>query len=195
MIPRLALLGLLLLLALPGRAVEPFVATDDFLTYMKTVLNPAQLGVREGRFYPYLTPAGRRIGYGHSVEDKSLYQKGWLQEDADRHLRDDIAAAARELAIFLAHDHPGHSLDQLDDKSRQILLDFAVTEGAEKIRPEVYRAVLDHDWDKLINGYLYVRGPEGWPNQLENHAFAQRWIYGPDPLVPLSPKAKASEEP
>lgn len=184
----LLLFGLIFAFALPVRAAEPAPVGDDFVAYMKQVLNPSNLGMRQARFYPYLRPEGRRIGYGHPVIDKTLYEKGWSQEEADQHLRDDIAAAARDLGAFLAAHEPDHPYGKLDPTARDILLDFAVTEGAKNIRPEVYRAVLAHDWAKFISGYLYVRGATGWPDILKNHAFAQRWIYGPNPLVPLPAK-------
>ena len=70
-----------------------------------------------------------------------------------------------------------------------MLLDHAFTEGVGRLPPTLCAAVLRGDWRTVLDGHLYVRAPEGWPDYVKNAAFGRRWIHGETgpPLAPLRP--------
>lgn len=142
---------------------------DDFLDYLQKGTNPKQLGLRSGHFYPYSTPAGRRIGYGQPVWDKALFEKGCTPEEAEQHLRAEITRARAELARAVAN------FESLDARQQETLIDFALSEGADKLKDAFLKAVLARDWNRLLSEHLYVRNSGPAPDHARNKAFAQRW--------------------
>lgn len=158
--------------------VQKFVITDSFMTYMKTVLNPYKYGWENDRFYPYSTRYGRRTGWGLPVNDKKLYQTGQTEQEADLSLKKAIGALLLPLDSLLKKDFDGRTLTSLSKDAQQILIDRAVTEGINNLPPAFCKAVITEDWNTLVNSYLYVRSPEGWPDIIRNKAFAERWIHG-----------------
>lgn len=157
---------------------ESMVVTESFLTYMKAVMNPYKYGLTNGVFYPYSTRYGRRIGWGLEIKDKSLYKSGQTVAQADAALKAGLEAIIPPLNAFLKENYGGIDFSGLEEEQQQILLDRAFTEGIENLPENFCKAVLSSDWESLVNGYLYIRKPEGWPDIIRNHAFAQRWIYG-----------------
>jgi hypothetical protein len=168
----------LCLLAASALRAEPFTLTDDFLAYLKTANNPHQFGLKpDGRFYPYSTARGRRIGYDRPVLDKGLYQRGCTQAEAKAQLRADAAQAVTELTRHLAQAQPAPAFDALSRKIQEMLVDFALSEGATNIPPAFCEAVIKEDWNRLFNDFLYIRWVEkGWPDTARNKAFADRWL-------------------
>jgi hypothetical protein len=115
----------------------------------------------DGRFYPYSTPQGRRIGWRQPVWDKALFATGCTRAEAEQRLRADLG---RVLATLPAG---------LDQRQQETLLDLTYTEGT--LRPELVKAVLARDWPRMINGHLYVRYAGHAPDHARNKAFAARW--------------------
>ncbi|MDI1248297.1 MAG: hypothetical protein PSV13_05380 [Lacunisphaera sp.] len=186
-------LFILLLLVAGG---SPLSATDfeisgEFLAYMKAVTNPHDFGRKDGRYHPYSTRYGRRIGYARAVTDKSLYTRGETRAEAEQHLRHALSTTALALEAWLARKHPDSPLDSLDPRAREILVDRAFTDGVENLPPAFCAAVLRADWATLLDEHLYVRAPEGWPDTTQNHAFGLRWIYG-ETGTPLRPLKKTT---
>jgi hypothetical protein len=173
--------SLLLLACLAASArAEPFELTSDFVAYLKSVLNPFDFGQRaDGRFYPYSTRYGRRIGYGLPVTNKTLYAAGQTKAEAEAHLRTGLLATVPKLEAHLAAQFPATPWSSLPRAAQEVLLDHAFTEGVEKLSPALCAAVLRGDWRAVIDGHLYVRAPDGWPDYVKNAAFGRRWIYGP----------------
>ncbi|MCM2273808.1 MAG: hypothetical protein NDI75_03280 [Candidatus Didemnitutus sp.] len=186
----------LLLLAFAGLAftaapaAESFPLTDDFVAYMKSVTNPHDFGRRDGKFFPYSTLYGRRIGYGRPVDDAALYHAGETPAAAEQHLRRGLAATAAELATWLAREFPDRPFAALDRTQQELLVDHAHTEGVAQVNRAFAAAVLRADWDALLDGHLYVRGLGNWPDTIKNRAFGQRWIYG-DKTKALRPLPRA----
>lgn len=183
---------LLLIIALfaPGAALaaDPgSIVTDEFVAYMKAVTNPHAFGLKDGRYYPYSTRYGRRIGYARTVGDKSLYLRGETPAESERHLRRELSETQERLRDWLAREYPNSPYNSLSRHSREILLDHAYTEGVEKLDRRFTTAVVSADWDTLLDQHLYVRGRDGWPDTTQNFAFGLRWIYGETgtPLRPL----------
>ena len=174
-----------LALAVSGVA-EPATVTDNFVAYMKSVLNPFDFGLREdGRFYPYSTRSGRRIGYGLVVEDRALFARGETKAEAEVKLRAGLQALGPKIAVHVEQRHPGVAWAALPQTAREILLDHAYTEGVERLPDELVAAVVRGDWRTMLGRHLYVRAPDGWPDYVKNAAFGRRWIYGEAALVPL----------
>lgn len=178
-----------ILMMLVGSAVaegaEPATVTDDFVAYMKSVLNPFDFGLREdGRFYPYSTRYGRRIGYGRAVEDRGLFARGETKMEAEAKLRAGLQALEPPLAAQVARRHPETAWAALPRTAREILLDHAYTEGVDRLPDELVTAVVRGDWQTMLDRHLYVRAPDGWPDYVKNAAFGRRWIYGEAALVP-----------
>jgi len=169
-------------------AAEPFVITDEFLAYLKTATNPHEFGLKpDGRFYPYSTPRGRRIGYDRPVLDIVLYRRGCTRAEAETQLRTDATKALADLTRYLVRTHPTPAFSALSRKSQEMLLDFALSEaeGATNIAPAFYDAVMKEDWNRLFNEFIYIRWVEkGWPDTTRNKAFADRWL---DPKTRLRP--------
>lgn len=179
---------ILLGLALNGtsRAAEPFAITDDFLAYLKQTTNPYQFGLRpDGRFYPYSSPRGRRIGYDRVVADKAFYRSGCTQEEAEAQLRADAAKALADVAAWMNKNYAAHPFASLSRKGQEMLVDLALSETAKNIPPPFYDLVIREDWDQLFRTFVYLRWVEkGWPDTTKNKAFADRWL---DPKLRLRP--------
>jgi hypothetical protein len=181
-----ALRWLLLLCLLPatGRAAESFELTEDFVGYMKSVLNPFEFGLRQdGRFYPYSTRDGRRVGYGLPVLDKALFAEGQTKAEAEAALRAALLATVPRLVAELVKRHPEQPFGTLPRGTQEVLLDQAFTEGVERLPAQLVAAALRGDWRTVIERHLYVRGRDGWPDYVKNAAFGRRWIYSVTPLV------------
>lgn len=126
----LALFGLI------AAAPAPAPITDDFVSYIQTSRNNSDFGLRDGKFYPYSTVRGWRIGYRQTVADKKWFRAGWPQAEAEKALRaelDATLAAARAWAL----KNKVEPFDQWSQASREIFLDLAHTEGLlEEADPE-----------------------------------------------------------
>jgi hypothetical protein len=159
----------------PASVLEDVRVSDEFVEYIKAGANPDRHGVRQdGRFYPYSSPQGRRIGYRLKVPHKNLHAKGWSAAEADRALRKALASATNEFRERMRREFET-DFDQLPQASREILIDFGFTEGVEAVRAEFIRAVLELDWRRILNPEFYVRYEADWPDSIRNKAFYERW--------------------
>lgn len=154
----------------------PFPVSDEFVSYLQAAANGHEFGLRrDGRFYPYSTQQGRRIAWRQPVWDKRLHEEGCSREEADRRFRAGLARTLAGLTSALAARQPRCDFDCLDKRQQETLLDFAHTEGAAALRPELVAAVLARDWERLAGQHLYVRYAGHVPDHPRNKAFAQRW--------------------
>lgn len=178
---------------LTGFAAETFSLTDDVIAHLKQATNPQEFGLKaEGRFYPYSSPRGRRIGYDRPVTDKGLYRRGCTMAEAETQLRADAEKALGQLMQCMAKAYPTRSFNKLSRKSREMLLDFAFSESAANIPPSFYETVMSEDWKKLFDSFTYIRWVEkGWPDTTKNKAFAARWL---DPQSRLRPASAGCKE-
>ncbi|MEA3210332.1 MAG: hypothetical protein QOE70_3389 [Chthoniobacter sp.] len=150
--------------------------SDDFIAYFQRAANTNDFGRRaDGRYYPYSTPEGRRIGSRQAVWDKALFANGCSREEAGHRLRADLSRALAELKIVLASRQPAVVFAELDQRQQETLLDFAQTEGVTALRPELMSTVLARDWPRLAGEHLYVRYAGHAPDHPRNKAFADRW--------------------
>ncbi len=152
-----------------------FHVTDDFIAYLKTAANPQQLGLRNGRYYSYSTPQGRRIAWRLAVWDKALFSDGCTPADAESQLRAALAKAEAELKRLLSEHEPAVEAARLNQRQRETLLDFALSEGAANIPPALLAALLAGDWPRLAHDHLYIRYNGPAPDHARNKAFAARW--------------------
>jgi hypothetical protein len=159
-------------------AAEAWTLSDEFLAYLKQTTNPHGFGVRkDGRFYPYSSPRGRRIGYDGLVDDKALYQSGLGKEEAEARLRARVEEALRGLVEHAAMAYPERQFRSLSRKSQEMLVDHALSEGARNVPAAFYEAVMDERWDDLFGRFLYIRWVErGWPDTMRNKPFVDRWL-------------------
>jgi hypothetical protein len=156
--------------ALPADA-----AAEPFIDYLQRAANPDNLGLRaDGRFYPYSSPAGRRIGYRQIVADKKLFRDGLSQEEAQQALLRQIAEVENEWREKLSSEFK-RNFDELPTESREILVDFGVSEGVAKVKPELIHAALELDWKSLLDPSVYVRYEASWPLTERNKPFYERW--------------------
>jgi hypothetical protein len=157
------------------------VITDDFVAYTQKAYNPLayNLGVRDGRYYPYMSPfGGRRIGFRSAKVDKKLYKTGLSKEEATQLLRDELATCLTDLQAHLQEKYPKTRFDKLSADQREILLDFTYWHhSAADVPDDVYQAVLAENWQSFIHDMIYVRMTDGSPDNSVNRAFADRWIY------------------
>jgi hypothetical protein len=170
-----AILAVLLLAPLPRLRAAGDALRDGFVDYIKAAANPDNHGLRaDGRFYPYSAPQGRRIGYRQPIADKKLYRDGWSAADAERALREQLQAVAAEWRVLLRGEL-NQDFDRLPRASREILLDFGLTEGAARLKPEFVAAVVRLDWQRILSPDFYARYEADWPDSVRNKAFYERW--------------------
>lgn len=163
---------------LPEGFASAVEITADFLGYLQRAANGNDFGRRDdGRYYPYSTPQGRRIGWRQVVWDEQLFAKGCTREEAGQHLRADLARTSIELKTMLASRQPAVDFTSLDRRQQETLLDFAWSEGVTALRPELVAAVLARDWTRLSGEHLYVRYAGHAPDHPRNKAFVQRWNF------------------
>ena len=173
------------LLAASCCAAEPFVITAEFVAYVQQGANPLAFGIsKDGRFKPYSTALGRRIGWRQPVSDKAWFAAGLAKADAEKLLRADLARALTEARALVAQQKPAKKLDELPRAAQEMLVDFVHSEGATNVPPAFTAAVLAGDWQKLIKQNLHVRWLGPSPDNFRNKAFADRWIYS-EKLIPL----------
>ena len=165
--------------------------TDDLVAYFKGAYNPPthNLGMRDGRYFPYQMPfGGRRIGYRSDIRDKALYRTGLSPDEAEKVLREDLARLENELRAYVKEKYSAKPFDKLSRESREVLLDFAYSEvGPANVSDAVYRAVIDENWKSFIHDMTYVRAKNGTPDYTLNRKFADRWIYA-SKLIPSKDK-------
>ena len=178
---RTLLLGSIVLIGICFQTVLAFSqgtnelpVSAEFIEYIKAAANPAKHGQgKDGRFYPYSTPQGYRIGYRQAVPDKALHMRGWSAEEADAALIQQLKSVESELRQQLQRE--GKNLDQMQPACREILLDYGFTEGASKLKPEWIQAVTQLDWGRILNPDFYARYESDWPDSVRNKAFFERW--------------------
>jgi hypothetical protein len=148
---------------------------EPFQDYLKRSANPDELGLREdGRFYPYASPVGRRIGYRQEVSEKNLYRDGWSKDEAQASFSRQIEQVESEWRQILPAKY-GKNFDDLPVESRELLVDFGISEGVDKVKPEFIKAALDLDWKRLLDPNIYVRYEAVWPHTERNKPFYERW--------------------
>ena len=175
------------LLAASCCAAEPFAITDEFVAYVQQGANPLAFGLgKDGRFKPYSTALGRRIGWRQPVADKQWFAKGLAKADAEKLLRADLDRALAEARKLVEQQKPAQKFDRLPRAAQEILVDFVHSKGATNVPPAFTAAVLAGDWPKLIKQHLYVRWLGPSPDNFRNKAFADRWIYS-EKFMPLPP--------
>jgi hypothetical protein len=182
--PLVLLVAVASLLAAPNAkpaAASDDVISDDFVAYMQKAYNPPayNLGVRGGRYYPYMSPfGGRRICFLSAKVDKKLYKTGLSKDDAVELLRDELATCLTDLQSHLEQKYPKTPFDKLSPDQREMLLDFTYWHHSAAAVPyDVYQAVLAEKWQSFIHDMTYVRMTDGSPDNSVNRAFADRWIY------------------
>jgi len=159
-------------------ALSPDVAahpplSDEFVEYIKDAANPDNYGLRDGRYFPYSTPQGRRIAWKQAVWSKDLYANGCTPEEAEQRLRADLARAQQYVIALLTSRTPAVDFSKLDRRQRETLLDLAYTEG--RLRPDVVDTVLAADWKRFTSELMYARYGGHAPDHVRNKAFATRW--------------------
>ncbi|MBL7041852.1 MAG: hypothetical protein ISR77_24670, partial [Pirellulaceae bacterium] len=70
---------------------------------------------------------------------------------------------------------PAVEAARLNQRQRETLLDFALSEGAANIPPALLAALLAGDWPRLAHDHLYIRYNGPAPDHARNKAFAARW--------------------
>lgn len=158
-----------------SRASTKVTLKPDFLAYLKKASNPHDFGLRDGRYYPYSTPEGRRIAWRQPVWDETLYVRGCTPSEAEAQLLGAVENARTELEAVLSERAPEVAFDGLSEKQQEILLDFALTEGARNLSKDFLTMVLEQDWEKLTSEALYVRYLGASPDNVKNLAFSERW--------------------
>lgn len=189
---RFGRLGLLALAwwagALTVQATE-FSLTDDFVRHLiegrnayadvaarkVTVMN---LGLRaDGKFYPYSTPVGRRIGYELPLESVYDYTRGITRAEAEARLRAAAVAVAVQLSTWIPQHHAGRTFEQLDAAGQEMLVDYALSEGVANLPPAYVDAIYQPDRiARLGADGLHLRWWGGLMQVLKNRAFGYRWL-------------------
>ncbi len=183
-----ALAAALWLVAATGRAAE-FTLTEDFVRHLIEGRNAdvevtarkvsvMNLGLRaDGKFYPYSTPVGRRIGYELPLESVYDYTRGITRAEADARLRAAVLAVAAQLSASISQAYPGRTFEQLDATGQEMLVDYALSEGVARLPPAFVDAVYQPDRiARLGADGLHLRWWGGMMQILKNRAFGYRWL-------------------
>ena len=150
-------------------------AEESFADYLRRSANPYNLGLREdGRFYPYASPVGRRIGFRQEVTEKQLFRDGWSEKEALESFNRKIALVESEWREKLPAEY-GRNFDELPVESRELFVDFGLSEGVDEVRPDFVKAALELDWKRMLDHDVYVRYEKVWPHTERNKPFYERW--------------------
>jgi hypothetical protein len=103
-----------------------------------------------------------------------LYVKGWSEADAEQALQEELQAVETGLRERLRRDMK-REFNELPRASREILLDFGLTEGVGTLKADFLRTVVQLDWDRILNPDFYARYEADWPDSGRNRAFYERW--------------------
>ena len=186
---RILLLGMLL--AGPGTLAhaEPFVITERFIAFLIEGRNAhtavsarkvsvMNLGLRaDGKFYPYSTPRGRRIGYELPLASVFDHTRGITRDEADARLRAAVQATAAELSEAIPQLFPGRTFEQLDLAGQEMLVDHALSEGVANLPRAFVDAVYSPNRIATLSAdCLHLRYWGGMMQILKNRAFGYRWL-------------------
>ncbi len=154
------------------------IISDDFLDYMKLIMNRCEFGLdkSQGKFYPYSSRYGRRVAYENKVSDKSIFANGIDKKEATRRLRKNLEDIIKPLSEYLNLTYGVKSFDSLSVTQRELLIDWSYSVGMETMPKSFLETVLKSDWKTLVDNMLYVRQLEGWPDTYMNKIFGFRWI-------------------
>lgn len=167
-----------------------YALQESFVTHLKLGSNadtPAtkykivvqDWGFNGSVYLPYSTPAGRRIGFGLPVAGPLDYSVGITRQEADLRLRQAVGAAVAELQTSIPGRMPGRSFNELDNARQEVLIDLAMTEGAENVPYEVLDALYNYSstWrEKLGENEAYIRRYGPLLDVMRNRAFAWRHL-------------------
>ena len=150
--------------------------SNEFIAYVQNAANGSNFGLRaDGRYYPYSTPLGRRIGWRQPIWDKALFARGCTGNEAEQHLRGELSRALAALKSTLSSRQTPVDFARLDKRQQETLLDFAYTETPAPIPAKFLAAVLVGDWQRVTDEHLYIRYTGHTPDHVRNKAFALRW--------------------
>jgi hypothetical protein len=110
------------------------------------------------------------------VWDKRLFADGCTEAVADAQLRAELFHAHSELRALLAKRSPVIAIGSLTGQQREVLLDFARSEGVANLRADFLDAVLANDWPRILREHAYVRYCGPAPDHARNKAFAQKLL-------------------
>ena len=77
---------------------------------------------------------------------------------------------------MLAKRVPVLTIESLTGQQREVLLDFAHSEGVANLRADFLAAVLADDWPRILREHSYVRYCGAAPDHARNKAFAQKLL-------------------
>lgn len=170
-------------------SAAPYELTESFVAFLIEGRNAhtavtarkvsvMNLGLRaDGRFYPYSTPNGRRIGYELPLESDFDHTRGITREEADARLRAAVLATAAALSTAIPERFPGRTFEQLDLAGQEMLVDYALSEGVENLPVAFVNAVYSANRVALLKAdYPHLRWWGGMMQILKNRAFGYRWL-------------------
>jgi hypothetical protein len=173
-------LTLLLLLAARPVVAGDWVLTTSFTDYVKQVNNPPttyDFGLTGGKYYPYSTPYGRRIGYGLIPQGTADYTNGITPAIAESRLNTELNSVASTLSSYIPTNYPGKTFEALSSDLQEVLVDYGFTEGVTNISAGLFNAVYAPDaWNRIAYDMVYVRKQGGLLQHLKNRAFIARWL-------------------
>ncbi len=130
-------------------------------------------------YLPYSTPAGRRIGFGLPVQGPLDFSQGITRSQADARLRQAVADAVIALKLSIPNRMPGRQFNDLDNARQEVLIDLAITEGADKVPWEVLDTVYNYSstWrERLGDNEAYIRHCGPLIDIMRNRVFAWRHL-------------------
>jgi len=152
-------------------------------------IGPYNFGMVDGKYYPYSTPVGRRIGFCLPVPtatEAADYANGITTTEADQRLTAAVNGAAAALNTYL-----GQSVwEGLDINCQEMLVDFAISQGLSadgsfdlsKIPTAFLNTVLSNPTLTAVRAPLAAtvcyerRFDGGLLNILKNRQFAYRFM-------------------
>lgn len=152
-----------------------FQPTNDFIGYIARVENSVKAGFKNGKWYPHKSFEGGSdtIAYGHKIQPGENFSGGITQEQALELLKKDLAVAADRARQIVNKIYGPNSWERLDNKRKEMLVDFAFNGVLTKFPNFLQGVVLNLPKQMKAE---YKRFSKGRELIDRNNQFAQRYL-------------------
>lgn len=125
-----------------------------FIEYIKHNENGTKVGYRNGKWFPYTDPTGiLHIGYGHVIEPGENFKAGLSDTQVTHLLEHDLGRANSRARDHINRNFGRNAWESLDQKRREMLIDFMFNLGTLNSHPKFVKAVMHNDISGMKREY------------------------------------------